>query len=729
MKKNLLTICLFFMAGLLNAQTSEFLKIGDVQDSWTTYPGSIDKATIFINPRGLYAECQMLLDFSVKCTPFTDPNDSLEIQMNFNLPANAEVVDLWLWVGNIPVRAGIYDKWSASQIYEDIVDRRQDPALLVKNSSTNYALKIFPLMVNMPRKIKMTFLLPFNKLTGSQTFVTLPFNILKLSKCTPDTVCIGYKPGLNLINPTLFQFPQNTFVPQSDSLFGQYMATYLTNSSSTSTLVLSLNSTVPQNTFLGRYQVPGSNNGIYQLELNLAQLLGVQQHKKTLFLMDFLSINSSLSKTQVLQVLKSYLLNSFEAGDSINFMFSDLFINPMSNTWISADSAMLNQTLNAMDTNLIKSFSNLPSLLSDGINFIKSHGNDGNIIVISSSSGFTNSNDANSLLNNTLTLMGSPKFPIHTIYLDDKSYINYYSNSYYRGNEYFFSNLSMLTGGEFQTIVSYSYSYDWWWYYYEATYTSFDEMLGNILPKLTGYFTALNVYTTLQSGFTYADYSFSSINGFTYFGSPYRRVGKFTGSFPMNIQVSAQTPDGQLYNTQLVMDTAGIFSLDSVSKNIWAANRLREMFSFDQTNSVVYQIVQTSISERVLTDYTAFLALEPGMNPPDTVAIPNMTSPTGFTGNIVSTPDQVSAATRFSCFPNPVKEMLFFEFETEKSSSLLVELYTIQGRQVAIIAEGNYKGGQHKLSYNTVNLSDGVYFYRVRIDGKDCYSGKVIVAK
>ena len=106
MKTLLLSLFILAMSTQLRAQ--EYLRIGDVQNSWTTYDGSIEHASMLITPKGLYAECQLYLDFSVLCTPFTNPNDSLEVQMGFRLPEAAEVIDLWLWINGVAVRADMY---------------------------------------------------------------------------------------------------------------------------------------------------------------------------------------------------------------------------------------------------------------------------------------------------------------------------------------------------------------------------------------------------------------------------------------------------------------------------------------------------------------------------------------------------------------------------------------------------------------------------------------------
>ena len=54
MKTLLLSLFILAMSTQLRAQ--EYLRIGDVQNSWTTYDGSIEHASMLITPKGLYAE-------------------------------------------------------------------------------------------------------------------------------------------------------------------------------------------------------------------------------------------------------------------------------------------------------------------------------------------------------------------------------------------------------------------------------------------------------------------------------------------------------------------------------------------------------------------------------------------------------------------------------------------------------------------------------------------------
>ncbi|MEO6169119.1 MAG: T9SS type A sorting domain-containing protein [Chitinophagales bacterium] len=705
----------------------EYLRIGDVQNSWSTYDGSIENAKMLVTPKGLYAECQVYLDFSVKCTPFTNPSDSLEVQMGFRLPVDAEVIDLWLWINGVPVRAEVYDRWTASQIYESYVDRRTDPALLVKQSDTDYELHVFPMMVNMPRKIKMTFLLPLNKLTGDQAQVTLPLNIFKLSSCPIENIQMAVKAGQGLDHPSFLESSQQVFQWITDPVFGTCYSTDWTDLSQLTSLTLLLTDTDTTNYFAGFHAANSLNEGEYELELDLADILGLQASKKSLFLVDFIDQNSSLSRTHVINTLKNYISTWFSAGDSVNFMFSGFFTETFSSNWVSADSASLAQIFNTIDTTYISNASNLPLLLIDGMNFIQSHENKGNIVLIASSDEFIYVDESNELFEDVINFMGPQKIPINTINLDDMSWLNYYGNNlYYRGNEYLYSNLSTYSGGEFQTILSYNYL-DYYYWYYESIYTSYETMLGSLFPKLTDYFTALDVYTTLSSGFTYSNYDLGAQSGFVYFGSPFRKTGKFYGTFPMEISISAVTSGGQFYNSQLSLDASELYALDSTTQNVWAAQYIRSMLGYTQSSSVVSEIIQASKNERVLCKYTAFLALEPNTTTVDTVFIPITVGSGGGGTGVEETVSTV--VNHVTCYPNPATTVVMFDFNVDEASEVDIVVYNLYGERVATILNDQSVLGHQSIHYNVSDLASGIYFYRVTVNGKLTSTGKMIVAK
>lgn len=728
MKKLIVILTLLILTFSLHAQTGEYLRVGNVSATWQTFPGSIDSAIIVVEPKGTFAEVQVLLDFSTRCTNF-QPNDSLEIQMGFYLPEQSEVTDLWLWFYQQPIRARMLNRQTATMIYEGIVNRREDPVLMFKNSETHYECRIFPLLTTLPRRIKLSYLTPISKLTANTSSIVLPHRLLKLTHCSIQSLKVGFKPGSStLTNPSIENNPQLVFTPWSDSIFGSCVMAHIPHPDSLSNLRMNLsNSIIPQSYYAGAYAYNTPGTGVFQLELDLAKIFNVNKPKKTLFLFDFVQNTSSLSKPYILSVFKSYLKQHFNQDDSLNIAFSGYLTNFLNPSWFSGNFATLDTLFNAQGASILNSYSNLPVLLLDAIDFVRNNGDDASIVLISSSNAYTNINAANSFINSILSFMGTPLIPIHIISVDDLSSTNWNnSNIVYRGNEYLFQNLSILTGAEFQQILKVTYDN---WYYLTSEYSTYDNMLSYVLPKLNGYFPAYNVQISLQSGFVYSYYNISNSNGFVYYGSPYRVAGKYTGSFPMNINISAQADDGQLYNTQLTLSSAQINTLDSMSQHLWAAQYLREMFTYTQSVSVVNQIIQTSITERVLTKYTALLAIEPDAVPPDTIH-----NPPGTTGGIIIgvQPDNEaiqSGIEKLVFYPNPVSNDLYFEFDSEKTGQVSIEIYTVIGKKSGQTYNYSVNNGSNKIHLTTDELPDGMYFFKICFENGLCETGKFIVRR
>lgn len=168
------------------------LSVADPRGNWNRRgQGRIEEALLTITPCGIYAECNLFLTFSSRGTTLTSVRDSLEIQMDFQLPPEAHITDSWLWVGDSIVQAKIFDRTSASRVYEAIVQRRQDPSLLTKYAAGYFNLRVFPMRGNETRKVKISYLVP-TEWTRTSVRAPLPVNILKSSSLVPHLNILYY---------------------------------------------------------------------------------------------------------------------------------------------------------------------------------------------------------------------------------------------------------------------------------------------------------------------------------------------------------------------------------------------------------------------------------------------------------------------------------------------------------------------------------------------------------
>jgi hypothetical protein len=269
--------------------------------------------------------------------------------------------------------------------------------------------------------------------------------------------------------------------------------------------------------------------------------------------------------------------------------------------WFVADSAAIDQAFANAGANPLASYSNLPALLANGIDFVKQNGNDGSLLLMANSDQVGDYRVANPLLNDLLTIM-NPLLPIHVADFNNANPLYYFNGGrQYYGNEYFYQNLTQRTYGNYLNI--------------RASGT-FSNMLTSIAQTLTGFIDSFDFYTTLQNGFCFGRFNLGAIGSAIYLNRPILQVGKYNGNFPFVAQASGVYKQQAFSKTTMIAENEAATG-DSLAVEIWTGNYIAALEAQPQTNEIVKQILDASLRERVLSRYTAFLALEPS----DTVKV------------------------------------------------------------------------------------------------------------
>lgn len=729
--KKLFTL-LFASISLMAAAQSQYenLQADNVNNwGWDGELLSIDTLVFEVTPKGLYAEVGMYFDFSVRGTNYSNPYDSVEIQMIFKLPEEVEVTDMWLWVYDTIVHAGMYDRWTANQIYEDIVDRRTDPAILYKyeiydyyyddwgyysqvHYSDHYMFRIFPMQTDLPRKAKITYLVPIEDLQGNNPHIPLPENIINLSDLNILNCKIKYFPEAGMGAPSITDNTNFNFNLVSDPNGDYYEANAnnVLGSTNLSSLTLSMQNTISGNVFAGTYDDVQHSQKFYQLQIKPEDIFGIEQHKKALILLDFIDSNSGMTSTEVINGLKSQLLSDFDENDSINIMISGMVTNILSSTWLPCDSATITDLFTNINPSSFSNFTNLPTLFIDGIDFIQTHGNEGSIILISSANNHASLNEANSLMEDIFDQMGNNTIPVHIVDLDNvytSGEYYYIGNHSYQGNEYLYTILASQTGAYYLRL-------------YDETYA---DMLETVSRRLSAYLTSFDIFVNLESGFTYANYEIGQGTNLTWVDEPYSIVGKYSGTGNFRITASGEAPDGELYYNELLVDGANLQTLDKATRSLWAGQQIREMYNYTQTNTVVSQIIYTSMGERVLSNYTAFLALEPGEGP-----LNNLNNNDG--GVIIGIDNPVAAIEdiiSFEVFPNPANELAYLSYYLPYDAHVTLEIFDLFGKRIAVVDNANHQGGNYKIELNAAALGAGTYMCRMIVDDEQVITKKLVI--
>lgn len=608
----------------------DLLRIQHPQQTWRYGQGTIEEAIISIRPQGVYMEYGLYLTFSARGLNFTAA-DSVEVQFFFDLPPEAIVHDLWLWVDDQIVRALIMDRWTASSIYEDIVKRRRDPAILFKNSPTSYELRIYPMKGNAKRKIKLTYLMPA-QWSATAVSAALPTNLLRTSRNPLATFYSLFWPQPDWQKPRLLEFPDIAFDEKEDTFFGLYQRADIPSAAVVTSLNFALDSPLRNGVYVSRY--PAGDGGIYQLALLPSRALQLQAQRKVAILFDYLAGKSSITTNEVLNGVKAMLREQFTPADSFNLIFSSLNIRRAGEKWFAADPATIDQAFANAGSNPLASYSNLPALLANGLDFVKQNGNDGSLLLITNSDQVGDYRVANPLLNDVLNQM-NPVLPIHIADFTNTNATYYYNGgrSYY-GNEYFYQNLTQRTYGKFANIRAAS---------------SFSGMLTAIAQTLNGFIDSFDLYTTLENGFCFGRYNLGTTGSAIYLNRPILQLGKFNGGFPFVVE-AAGVYKQQTFSTTKTIAADEAARSDSLAEEIWTGNYIAALEAQPQTNEIIKQILEASLRERVLSRYTAFLALEPS----DTVKVcQDCKDESKLVSSIVFREKEAADDSLLQAYPNP----------------------------------------------------------------------------
>ena len=64
-------------------------------------------------------------------------------------------------------------------------------------------------------------------------------------------------------------------------------------------------------------------------------------------------------------------------------------------------------------------------------------------------------------------------------------------------------------------------------------------------------------------------------------------------------------------------------------------------------------------------------------------------------------------------YPNPFNPSTEISFSLAKSSFVTLEIYNSLGQKVATLLNKRINPGHHKVKFNALNLSSGIYYYKI----------------
>lgn len=676
MKKTALLTILIFSVYLCSAQN---LRIIDPQN-WRQGQGTIEESKITYEPQGLYMKMDWEITFSAKGLDFFSETDTVEVEYRFLLPENALIIDSWLWFGDSILKAKIIDRWSASQIYEEIVGRRRDPSILFKNGPREYEMRIFPMAAKETRKVKMTVLLPteWNSNTVSALF---PSENLMVTKY-PSSIKVMAKLSSEWTSPIISGENATLLDLVNDSENDITHFTFYNAGELSYNLKFIVGSPLKNGPFLSFYE--DGDDKYYQLAVLPTEEINIGKQQKVIFLFDYQKENSPISQHQLLSMFAERITTFFDEQDSFNILYHDFKLQMASNDWIPGDSVSIANTVNELGEDPFVSYSNLSTLLASGIEMAATEENV-KLILISNSDKQDEISSANQLISDLIEL-ADPAVPVYISDVQTQNFSYYHAGGInYRGNEYFYRNLARLTGGEYCNMMNGK---------------SFTECFNTIYQLAASENGMIDIYTSLTDGFCYGRFKLNP-DEYVFSRMPHLELGKYNGEFPFEIEVTGEYA-GEIFSNSVVIEKENAIEADSVSRQIWIGNEIAEMEKTAgySTYGIINEIIDKSIANRILCRYTAFLAFEPGM-------LDMLNQQTPDDGEITATKELNETSNEIKVYPNPFSDKVNIEIhipENIRSNQIKLEVYDLFGKLVKTFDPGKFHVSTGiKIKWNATN--------------------------
>jgi hypothetical protein len=322
-------------------------------------------------------------------------------------------------------------------------------------------------------------------------------------------------------------------------------------------------------------------------------------------------------------------------------------------------------------------------------------------------------NEANTFAEDLVNDMDH-NYAVTSVDLSDKlDYAFRINNEVSYNNWHFWSMLANKTGGkQYHRFIEEEQARNWWWGDYDYKLIPMGSVLqesyNSMLQRRD--FTGFNY--DFGDAFIYQDYQLQG-GDLSPVNSSYTLVGKYYGGANSNLEFTLfSSVSGEVSKREVVLPP--ISEKHAFSPKIWAAHHLETHVKIKPTPAEYAYVVAKSKQYNVLTDYTAFLALEE-----DTVF-----TPTVAVQNIVGTREiEEPVILQARLYPNPctdhavVSLTLTPELRGQKWTLRMTDL---SGKEVyhTFGQTSTNENLEISLDEALINRAAGIYFVRIEMDGK-----------
>lgn len=708
-KYNAILVLGFLFLETSSAQTGHFIIYPPQQTAENyIFPGNINEALITIRPVGVYAEIGLELTLSVK--PGTaQTGDSLQASLAFMLPENSIVNGYWLWVDSTLVEGKIQDRWAASTIYQHITQGKQDPSILTKDGQ-NYRLRIYPLFEGQRRKIKINYLVPC-QWSKESVQTPLPLAILRSSRDSIPYVNIQAFLEKNWENPALIEASDINFQRDSSMANGDYFSARLTHKSlSQGSLNFSLAPPLTNGAFV--VHSGSAEQGYFQMVALPDQVLQntrIDEPERLLVLIqNQAEATPEIDQLQLLEIIKKQLQKVLEPDDFFSVIStSPSGVQVASPTWLPASFTEINRVFTALQAQDIQG-STLIDVLKKGIEFFKNNAQPGKIILFANSSLEGSATTAYSLVNELDSLRSGRSMPFFIADYATSNTPNYLIGGFfYYGNRFFYLRWISKTEG---VLLQQKYQY--------ADFSTLVPQLFNSIFATKG---PLDVQLNFQNGTCFGIYELNSHAGTFDLTTPLMMVGRYQGTGPFEFRLSG----ANYRQSSLLLPLNDLNKInDELGENAWTGNFIQRMekniglYTAKRNDpDTIQRIVAASRAQSILSNYTAFVCLQPGAD-----AEPCQPCMWMQTGGALSTRNAQDSLALSKISPNPFRERVMIQLKFEELIDLSkahIAIYNHLGQMVRVFKElPQGKIQDLELQWDGTNgagqeLPAGVYIFRL----------------
>ncbi|MCX7737655.1 MAG: T9SS type A sorting domain-containing protein [Candidatus Kapabacteria bacterium] len=599
-----LSIFFLLVVLLLSAVENSFslkLTVASPRTGFSRYPGTIEEMKMTLKPHGSFIEAGIFITFSPKGSIYSSDKDTLEAVLEFELDQRAFINGMWLFLNDsVYVKARLLDKWTAGYIYEGIVQRMADPSILYKKDQGQFIIKIFPLLGNSTRTVKINCFLPV-EWTDSLVSSILPVNFINASFKKPEYIKVYAYPDDNFHTVGFLDNPNVSFHDVFNPRFGEAKLGYIGFTDSTKASNFYFKHLYQDGIFANTYF--GLKENFYQVMVNPKKFFNPKNSQKVAILLDYDLNKSNRTKLEVINSLKKVMKDYLTPLDSFNLFISNDKIYSLSDKWISASEKNIDYISNDFLSASLGNKSNLANLLYEAAEWVNANAVEAKILLISNTDQHGKQDTANKIGEKVNKLLKN-NIQISVCTYTEKNWVtNWIASVPYTGNDYLYAGLVYPRRGFIVKIGDVG--------------NSVESMINSVFKSMIGGFENFTLTISFYRGFVYDKIAYTGSQANLNSQEIFVEFGKFEGNtfdniklpLPMKIDLTGYYRGVPYNSTFFISEDQYANYYDN--RSMWAGLWIRNMEILrTKTLLNLYDIINKSLEYNVLSTYTAFLATE-----------------------------------------------------------------------------------------------------------------------